>query len=146
MPNRKSSPKIYFHFQYPVNLKNRERLKKFIEAIFVRESTGLKELHYIFCSDKYLLKLNKQFLKHDFLTDILTFNLSEKDPEITAEAYISSERVKENSKKFKTSFSREILRVVFHGALHLCGYRDKTVEEQKIIRQKEELLIKLFQP
>lgn len=124
----------------------KKRLKTFIESIFKREGKQLQGLNYIFCSDKFLLNINRDFLKHDDYTDIITFDFSEKKgiPPIEGEVYISTQRVKENAKAFNTTIRQEMLRVIFHGALHLCGYKDKTPKEALLMRAKEEEYLKKF--
>ena len=120
-----------------VNLKNKTRLKAFLKESFIREGQGLKSLQYVFCSDEYLLEINQQFLQHDTLTDIVTFELGT-DPKVTeGEIYISIDRVIENSLKYKTAFNQELMRVIVHGVLHLCGYKDKTRIQKSKMRQKE---------
>lgn len=133
-----SKPKVYFFFQEvkPI-LTQRARLKKFIEKIFKKEEKSLESLNYIFCTDKALLEINRQYLKHDFYTDIITFDLSDSGA-IKAEIYISIDRVKENALEHKTSFKQELHRVLFHGVLHLCGYGDKKKGDKMIMRQKED--------
>ena len=98
-----------------------------------------KKLHvgYVFCSDEFLLKMNRQFLDHDFYTDIITFPLSETDQEIEAEIYISVDRVKDNAAKLKVDFSEELNRVIFHGVLHLMGYKDKSKADKETMHGKE---------
>ena len=117
---------INFHLiESNFSLRERTRLKKFISQLFKMEKKGLERLDYIFCSDSYLLEINRKFLNHDFYTDILTFDLSN-NPKLTiGEIYISVDRVKENAMELSNSFKEEIHRVIFHGALHLCGYKDK---------------------
>ncbi|MGE7773143.1 rRNA maturation RNase YbeY [Chitinophaga sp. NPDC101104] len=127
-----------------VQLKERTRLKAFLKELFRREGQGLKNLHYVFCSDEYLLTINQEFLQHDTYTDIVTFELSE-NPDITeGEIYISIDRVRENAVKFKVSENYELHRVIFHGALHLCGFRDKSRKEEAIMREKEDENLKLY--
>ena len=121
-----------------VNIKNRLLLKKFIEEILRMEKKEIEFVNFIFCSDKTLLKINRQYLKHDYYTDILTFDLSEKANLILSDIYISIDRVKENSKKLKLPFTVEFCRVVFHGILHLCGYSDKKIKQKE--RLKEQLI------
>ncbi|MBN8790511.1 MAG: rRNA maturation RNase YbeY [Terrimonas sp.] len=130
-------PNIIFFFPYKKNiLTDRNKLKRFIQQLFKKEKTSLGSLQYIFCSDDFLLQVNKQYLKHDYYTDIITFNLGEKAVE--GEIYISIDRVKDNATTYKTSFKRELHRVIFHGALHLCGYKDKLNEEKKVMSAKED--------
>ncbi|QEC71762.1 rRNA maturation RNase YbeY [Arachidicoccus ginsenosidivorans] len=121
-------------------LKNKTMVKAFIPTIFKKEKKGLNYINYIFCSDESLLELNKQQLNHDYYTDILTFELSSTD-KTEAEIYISVDRIKDNAKVLKQPLEKEILRVLFHGALHLCGYKDKTKKEEDIMREKEEYYI-----
>ena len=128
----------FFAKDAKVNIKNRSILKQFIEEIFKKEKREIEFVNFIFCSDKTILKINRLYLKHDYYTDILTFDLSEKTSPILADIYISIDRVKENSKSLKIPFNIELCRVVFHGILHLCGYSDKKRKQKGIMRQKEE--------
>ena len=133
-----STSKICFFFQgIKASLDNRSILKKFILRLFREEGKKVEFVNYIFCTDAILLEINRKYLKHDFYTDIITFDLSEKKA-IRAEIYISIERVRENAHQLGVSFKSEIHRVIFHGALHLCGYNDKTNIEVKKIRLKED--------
>ena len=136
--------KVCFFFKTPVSLRDRTKLKKFIEAAFRKEKKKLSILNYIFCTDKDLLEINQRYLKHDYYTDIITFQLSEKGGPVEGEIYISVDRVRENSAVLKEALRRELLRVIFHGVLHLCGYKDKSQEERKAMEKKEDLLIKKF--
>jgi rRNA maturation RNase YbeY len=139
-----SKSKVCFFFEkrgFP--LRDRTALKRFIEGIFKSEGKQLYFVNYIFCSDKYLLNINKRYLKHDFYTDIITFDLSESD-QVQAEIYISIDRVRENSREHKTTFKSELQRVIFHGALHLCGYRDKKRMEKAEMRGMENLYMELY--
>ncbi|MES2645350.1 MAG: rRNA maturation RNase YbeY [Bacteroidota bacterium] len=127
-------------------IRNVKSLKAFIIQIFQREATRLQELSYVFCSDEYLLAINQQFLKHDFYTDIITFDLTEAlSDAISGEVYVSVDRVKDNAKALGLPFNEELLRVVFHGALHLCGYGDKKKSEIKLMRQKEDEYLRLYE-
>jgi rRNA maturation RNase YbeY len=126
-------------------LKGIRARKTFLKKIFVNEGKPLCTLEYIFCTDEYLLKLNVSFLKHDTYTDVITFDLSEKEDRcITGEVYISIERVSENAKKENISFDNELNRVMIHAALHLCGYNDKKKSEITLMRDKEEYYLRLF--
>ncbi len=127
-----------------LTLKNKTRLKEFIASIFDHESKPLKKLDYVFCSDEYLLQMNNDFLQHDYYTDIITFPLSDKQQPIVGEVYVSLDRVKDNASQHNASVLDETLRVLFHGALHLCGYGDKTAKEIKTMRAKEDFYINLF--
>jgi len=145
MPIALPSTKIHFHFlQGGFTLSERSTLKSFIETLFKKEKKKLQALNYIFCSDEYLLEINKQYLRHDFYTDIITFGLSEPDEPINAEIYISVDRVRENAGQFKTTLRKEMHRVIFHGALHLCGYRDKKKKEEILMRQMENKYLGLY--
>jgi probable rRNA maturation factor len=127
-----------------VNLKNKTKLKAFIKELFAREGQGLKNLHYVFCTDEYLLDINQEFLRHDTLTDIVTFELGT-DPDVTeGEIYISVDRVKDNAGKFEVTEEQELHRVIFHGALHLCGYKDKSKEQSAKMRAKENEALEMY--
>ncbi|MBS1663340.1 MAG: rRNA maturation RNase YbeY [Bacteroidetes bacterium] len=139
-----TTPIVRFHFLTDVPLRERARLKDFLPELFKKEKKQFNELQYIFCSDDYLLKINKQYLNHDYYTDIITFDLSEPGQPINAEIYISVDRVRDNARSFGTSLKKELHRVIFHGALHLCGYRDKTSQEEKIMRKMEEQYLSLY--
>ncbi len=119
-------------------------MKDFIAAIFKKEGKGLSLINYVFCSDEYLLQINRDFLQHDYYTDIITFGLSAPKAPIEAEVYISLDRVKDNAKTQKTTYREELLRVIFHGALHLCGYKDKSAAQAKTMREKEDQYLRLF--
>ena len=97
----------------------------------------LGELSVIFCSDEFLLDMNKEYLNHDYYTDIITFDYVEGNI-ISGDLFVSLDRVKENAEMYNSRMLRELYRVVFHGTLHLCGYKDKTDEEQKVMRAKED--------
>lgn len=137
--------RVYFYNndRAPI-LKERKKLKSFIIKLFSYENKGLGNLTYIFCSDEYLLNINNQFLKHDFYTDVVTFDLSAGKEETIGEVYISIDRVKDNAKKMNEVFNRELHRVLFHAALHLCGYKDKKLVEIKKMKQKEEFYLKKY--
>ena len=136
--------KVCFFFTTPVSLRDRTKLKKFIEAAFRKEKKKLRSLNYIFCTDKDVLEINRQYLKHDYYTDIITFELSGREGPVEGEVYISMDRVRDNSKIVEEPIKKEIHRVIFHGVLHLCGYGDKSKDEQKKMRKKEELMLKRY--
>ncbi len=138
--------KVSFHSaDKPIPLRNRNTLKAFIESVFRREKTALVSINYVFCSDDYLVQINRDFLQHDYYTDIITFGLSEPGQPVEAEVYISTDRVRDNAANLEESFQQELLRVVLHGALHLCGYKDKKKSEITVMRQKEEQYLRLFE-
>ena len=124
-----------------LSISNKSRLKNFINTIFQEENIALNELNYIFCSDEYLLQINNDHLQHDYYTDIITFTLEERGEPVIGEIYISMDRIKENCITEKTNLLNETLRVIFHGCLHLCGYKDKEKEDIAIMRQKEDYYI-----
>jgi len=126
----------FFEEDIAVPLKEKRAVKAWLKQLASEEGKKIVELNYIFCSDTYLLEINKQYLNHNTLTDIITFDQSEKTNQIEGDIYISYERVLENGKKLKTE-ENELYRVIAHGLLHLCGYKDKTDLEEKIMREKE---------
>ena len=127
-----------------ITLGNRMALKGFLEKQMKKEGIRIECLQYIFCSDKYLLGINKQFLNHDYYTDIISFDLSETKGVLIGDIYISVDRVKENAKTMKTKQTDELLRVIFHGALHFCGYKDKKTADAKLMRAMEDKWIKAY--
>ena len=145
MPINTIHHKVHFHFlKDPNSLSERTRLKAFIANLFKKEGQKLDDIHYIFCSDDYLLEINRQHLQHDYYTDIITFGLTEPGQPINAEIYISVDRVRDNAREFETSFKREIHRVIFHGALHLCGYKDKNKQDQQLMREMEDKYLQQY--
>jgi len=127
----------FFFLKTRITLSKRTALKGFIEHIFRSEKQNLKSLQYVFCTDEYLLDINRRFLQHDFYTDIITFELGETGA-TEGEIYISTQRVRDNAQKLGKSTKEELHRVIFHGALHLCGYKDKLKADQMEMRAKED--------
>ena len=119
-------------------LNNKKPLKVFIEKQLKKEGIGIDSLQYVFCSDEYLLDINNTFLKHNYYTDIISFDLSENKGILVADIYISVDRVKDNAKTHQVPYKEELLRVIFHGALHFCGYKDKKPADAKIMRSMED--------
>ena len=145
MPVKESPAFVKFHFQHKtLSLKNRNKLKTFILSIFKKEKLALVSLNYIFCSDKYLLGINKEFLNHNYYTDIISFNLANKEAPVEGEVYISLDRVKANALELNQYYKTELHRVILHGALHLCGYNDKTSKEIDLMRKMEEYYLKAY--
>ena len=139
--------KINLFFQNDITLKDRGRLKSFIISLMEKEGKKPKDISIIFCSDEYLLEINKQHLNHNYFTDIITFDLTTKnEKETTAELYISTDRVKFNAKDYNTTISNELHRVIFHGILHLCGYKDKSKKDIVLMREKEFQYLNLYFP
>ncbi len=124
-------------------LEQKQLYEKLIQQIFADNEKEIECINIIFCDDSYLLKINQDFLQHDFYTDIITFDNSVSD-EINADIFISIERVRENAICFKESFQRELTRVVAHGVLHLMGYDDKTEIDKTLMRKKEDFYINYF--
>ena len=139
------NPAINF-FSEKINftLKYKRKRKAWITKIANKEGYQLKEVNYIFCSDKYLLEINRTFLNHDYFTDIITFNNSEDEKVLEGELYISIPRVKENAKELEVSFEEELNRIMIHGILHLAGYKDKTKQQRELMREKENSSLKQF--
>jgi len=117
-------------------------LKKWIKSILIKEKYILGEVNIIICNDNYLKKINKKYLKRDSYTDIITFSMMENPEKITGDLFISINRVKANAKEFKQPIDTELSRVIIHGILHMMGYKDKTDDEIKGIRMKEEECLK----
>jgi len=139
-----SEPSILFHEEdISFALSNELSYIKWIQSVIESESCHLQQLNYIFCSDPALLKVNIEYLDHDTYTDIITFPYAS-PPTIEGDIFISIDRIKENAKQFKQSFEQELMRVMIHGVLHLCGYGDKSSEEKKMMRAKEDDAIALF--
>jgi probable rRNA maturation factor len=127
-----------------ISLPERTRLKTFIQGFFKANRKRLDSLTYIFCTDDYLLDINQQFLQHDYYTDIITFNLSDKVNTIQGEIYISIDRVKENARDRNITLKQEIHRVIFHGVLHLCGYKDKSPTQKAEMRAAEDKCLRAY--
>ena len=128
----------FFEEDIRFKLKDKNKVKAWVKSAIVSEGYKLQEINYIFCSDAYLLQINRQYLDHDTYTDIITFDNSEKEKVITGDIFISIDRIRENATKFDTGLVNELNRVIIHGALHLLGYTDKTAENKKIMTSKED--------
>ena len=132
-------------FQEDISFKLKHPIKtaRWIKSIIKKEKYDLIELNYIFCSDEHILSINKDFLHHDYYTDIITFDQSSQKKAVHGEIYISIDRVKENAKELKVDFDSELHRVIIHGVLHLLGYGDKSKAEKTAMRKKEEACLSL---
>lgn len=136
---------VIFYYESVIRIRQIRRLKSFIADIFKTEKKPLRQLTYIFCSDEYLLQMNRQFLQHDYYTDIISFDMSEHPgAPIEGEIYISTDRVKDNASLQHTSIEQELHRVIFHGALHLCGYKDKQKKQQNEMRAREDYYLSRY--
>ena len=133
---------IKFYYLSPANFPHKALVRKTILRIFKKENKDIKALNFIFCSDAYLLKINRMYLGHNHYTDIITFDFSSVQNEIIADVYISSDRIKENAYELAIPRAEEYLRVIIHGALHLCGYKDKTREDKRRMRKAEDYYLK----
>lgn len=138
-------PSVRFNYAdvKPISLSRKSIIKETVADIFSNEGKQLKLLNYIFCSDYYLLEINKAFLNHDFFTDVISFDLSEGEATV-GEVYISIDRVKENAILHSATFEKELLRVIVHAALHLSGYKDKKKSEITKMREKEDYYLQFL--
>jgi rRNA maturation RNase YbeY len=124
-------------------LKDKTKLKQWIKSVTEKEKHTLGTINYIFCSDEELLEINIKHLDHNTYTDIITFDYTE-SKKISSDIFISVDRVSENAEKFKVTFDEELHRVMIHGILHLCGYKDKSKADAEMMRQKENQALKSF--
>lgn len=134
---------ISFFHEVGKRIKEETTYKTWISRIVASEGFLEGELTFIFCDDAYLIEINKQYLNHDEYTDIITFDYSE-NPLLSGDIFISIERVSENAKKFSVPEDEELQRVMAHGVLHLCGYKDKVAADAALMRSKEDEKIKMF--
>ena len=134
---------ISFNYETEFELQNESDFSKWLSEVILSENKKEGEINYIFCDDDYLLEINQQYLDHDTLTDIISFDYSVGN-EINGDIFVSVERVKENASDYKVTFHEEIQRVLVHGILHYCGYKDKTESDELIMRAKEEDKMKMF--
>lgn len=136
-------PISFFNQHTRFSLKDKNALRRWITASAKKEGHAIQQLNYIFCTDKYLIKINNQYLEHDEYTDIITFDHSLQKTKINGEIFISIDRIKENAKTYRTTFANELHRVMIHGVLHLCGYNDKTKKQKAEIKRKEDYCLNL---
>lgn len=134
---------ISFNYETKFRLQQALRHRSWLSEVILSENKKEGEINYIFCDDDYLLEINQSYLNHDTLTDIISFDYSIGN-ELHGDIYISVDRVRENAKEFKTSFADEMRRVLVHGVLHYCGYKDKTKKDELLMRDKEDEKIKMF--
>ena len=134
----KDYPIHFFKEDVKFRLLHSNELKQWIFKAFKSNKKNIQQINYIFCSDQYLLQMNKQYLKHNYFTDIITFDNSSDPKKKEADIFISIDRVKANAKAFKIPFKDELHRVMIHGALHLIGYDDKKPENKKKMKRAED--------
>lgn len=134
---------VIFNYETDFKIENESVYEVWIDNLIASENKDAGEINYIFCTDDYLHQINQEYLQHDTLTDIISFDYTI-GTLISGDIFISIERVQENAKEYEVSFHEELLRVMSHGILHYCGYGDKTSEEQTIMRAKENEKISMF--
>jgi rRNA maturation RNase YbeY len=134
----------FFFNDVQINLRDRTLLKLFLVSLFSKEKRSIEYLNIIFCTDDRLLQINRDFLNHHYYTDIITFHYASMGQPIQAELYISVDRVRENAKSLGNTLYSELHRVIFHGCLHLCGYGDKTSQQIKRMREREDHYLRLY--
>lgn len=134
---------ISFNYETEFELPNEDQLSNWLSQVILSENKKEGDINYIFCDDEYLLNLNEQYLDHDTLTDIISFDYTVGN-ELHGDIFISIERVRENALDFNVTFDEELKRVLVHGVLHYCGFKDKSEEDEKLMRQKEDEKIMMF--
>ena len=134
---------INFNYENDFNLDNEEAIASWLSAVIVSEKKKEGEINYIFCDDDYLHKINLEYLNHDTLTDIISFDYTVGN-ELNGDVFVSVERVQDNAADFNVSFEEELKRVLVHGVLHYCGYKDKDEESERLMRSKEDEKIAMF--
>lgn len=134
---------INFNYESEFTLENEEAIATWLSAVITSENKTEGEINYIFCDDEYLHKINVEYLNHDTLTDIISFDYTMGN-EIGGDIFVSVERVLDNSKDYNTSFDDELKRVLVHGVLHYCGYKDKSEDDEALMRSKEDEKLAMF--
>lgn len=134
---------IHYNYESDFTLANEDVFSEWIGNVLTSEGKLLGELSYIFCDDEYLLEINQQYLDHDTLTDIISFDYTEGDV-VSGDIFISIERVADNANNLNISFEEELKRVLIHGVLHYCGYKDKSESDEALMRFKEDEKISMF--
>ena len=134
---------ISFNYETDFELENEAQYEEWISRIIESEGFDEGEINYIFCDDEYLHKINVEYLDHDTLTDIISFDYTVGNL-IQGDIFVSVERVKDNANDFNVSFEEELKRVLSHGVLHYCGYKDKSPKDEALMRSKEEEKIQMF--
>ena len=134
---------INFNYETEFTLDNEQAFADWLSAVIASENKNEGEINYIFCDDEYLHKINVEYLNHDTLTDIISFDYTVGN-EINGDIFVSVERVEDNAKDFNVPFAEEIKRVLAHGILHYCGYKDKSDSEAELMSSKEDEKIAMF--
>lgn len=134
---------ISFNYELDFKLEDEMLYSDWLSKVISSEMKSEGDINYIFCDDNYLVEINQQYLDHDTLTDIISFDYSIGN-ELHGDIFISVERVRENAVDFNVDFNEELKRVLVHGVLHYCGYKDKSEDDEKLMRQKEEEKMKMF--
>jgi rRNA maturation RNase YbeY len=134
---------IDFNYESDFTLEDEAIYSDWLSRVILSENKNEGEINYIFCDDEYLLEINQQYLNHDTLTDIISFDYSVGN-ELNGDIFISTQRVADNALDFKVPFLEELKRVMVHGVLHYCGYKDKSVDDERLMRSKEDEKIQLF--
>jgi rRNA maturation RNase YbeY len=134
---------IEFNYETNFTLDNEDAISSWLSEVIVSEGKKEGEINYIFCDDEYLFKINLEYLNHDTLTDIISFDYSVGN-ELNGDIFVSVERVQDNANDFKVSFIEELKRVLVHGILHYCGYKDKTKQDERVMRAKEDEKLAMF--
>ena len=134
---------ISFNYETNFQLDNETQFSDWISKVILSESKKEGDINYVFCDDEYILEINKQYLDHDYYTDIISFDYSVGN-ELNGDIFVSIERVKENATDFNATFDEELKRVIIHGILHYCGYKDKSEEDEALMRSKEDDKTKMF--
>lgn len=134
---------ISFNYETDFVLDNETNFSNWLSEVISSELKNEGEINYIFCDDDYLLEINQQYLDHDTLTDIISFDYSVGN-ELHGDIFISVERVRDNATDYNVSFEDELKRVMVHGLLHYCGYKDKSESDERLMREKEEEKMKMF--
>ncbi len=134
---------ISYNYESDFTLGNEEQYSQWLSAVIESENKNEGEINYIFCDDEYLHKINMEYLQHDDLTDIISFDYCVGN-ELNGDIFISVERVADNAKEYKVELETELLRVMAHGILHYCGYKDKSEEDATLMRSKEDEKMKMF--
>ncbi len=134
---------INYNYESDFELPNETEVSSWLSKVILSENKIEGEINYIFCDDEYLLQINQQYLNHDTLTDVISFDYSLGN-ELSGDIFISIERVEDNAKDYKVPFAEELNRVMLHGILHYCGFKDKTEADEQFMRNKEEEKLKMF--